>query len=122
VDEPSPEVALKLAYAETAPDAIDVVMRGELEVASCTCLSNFWALRVAGRRDIALDMRDVDAHDGPGVATLASLVHEALRGGARVTIRHAPQMVAHTLYKIGRLREGGALRLEAPRVEEPYGG
>lgn len=113
---------MKLSSDVRSDGVVHVVVRGELEVASCACLRNFWELRVAPHDVVDVDLREAETGDGQGVATLASLVEDSLRAGARVTLRHAPQMVAHTLYKTGRLRDGSALELVAPREEEPYGG
>ena len=55
-----------------------------------------------------LDMWDLCVEDGPTLAQLIS----ALRLIAPCTIVGAPQMLAHTLYKINALQ---SIRLEEPR-------
>lgn len=100
-------------------DTVHVTLSGDLASDSCTCLRNFWELRVAMHDVIDVDLDDVDTGDGRGVAELAGLVQRARHAGRRVTLRNAPQMVAHTLYKVGALAGPHAVVLVDPREEEP---
>lgn len=71
----------------------------------------------AGRDTIDLDFEDLELDDGRAVAETVNALRELLEQ-ARVTVHHAPQMLAHTLYKTGMLR-GSRLALASPRNEEP---
>ncbi len=101
-------------------ESVVAVMSGDLEVDSCTCLTNFWNLDLAGHPHIDVCLADVDALDGKAMATLVALIHDALLDGSRVTLRQAPQIVAHNLYRLDLLRHAGLVLIET-RVEEPYG-
>ena len=63
-----------------------------------------------------LDLADLDVDDGVAVTFVVDAIR-ALRARGPVTVRAAPQMVAHTLYKVGDLRSGGIV-LVAPREDE----
>ncbi len=65
-----------------------------------------------------LDMLDLDLEDGVSVAETVNALRILLARHGTLTIHHAPQMLAHTLYKIGML-EDGRLVLVQPRVEHP---
>lgn len=65
----------------------------------------------------ALDLEELELEDGVSVARAASVVDALVGRLGSLTLLHAPQMLAHTLYKVGRLR-GGALTLTAPRTDE----
>ena len=99
-------------------DRVDVRIAGDLETDSCTCLENFWELRVAEHAVIDVELSETDVVDGRGVAVFTTLVRDSLREGRHITLRHAPQMVAHTLYKVGAL-DDARLTLIEPREEEP---
>ena len=70
-----------------------------------------------GERTIHLDLDDLELDDGSAVAEAVNALRGLLRS-ATVVVHHAPQMLAHTLYKTGML-DNDRLSLEAPRVEEP---
>ncbi len=68
----------------------------------------------AGLDEVGLDELDID--DGPALAALVGLLRRWAEPGPLVLDR-APQMLAHTLYKVGALRSG-RLVLQAPRMDE----
>lgn len=79
-------------------------------------------LQRAGTGWVDLDFALLDVDDGVAmaelVAWLRALQAAALGAGAQgLRLREAPQMVAHTLYKVGALRDG-RLILEDPRSDE----
>lgn len=63
-----------------------------------------------------LDLGELDLDDGPAVVEAVNLIRGLLARWGRLTVVEAPQMLAHTLYKVGDL--GPRLRLVRPRVEE----
>lgn len=78
-----------------------------------------WLVRPAeGRVDVDLD--DVEIDRGADVVELVNALRDAGSEGRRVVVRGCPQLLAHTLYKAGILREGW-LELASVREEEPYG-
>lgn len=70
--------------------------------------------------EIDLGELEFDAHDGVEVARWVDRIREHLRTQGRVRVRRCPQMLAHTLYKVGLLRDG-RIELIDTREEEPYG-
>lgn len=76
------------------------------------------ALIDAGEQSSDLNLLDLDLEDGVAVVETVNAVRALLSQHNALTLRHAPQMLAHTLYKIGLL-EDGRLLLIAPRVESP---
>ena len=62
---------------------------------------------------VELDRDELELEDGAAVAEAINGIRALLKLG-RVIVRHAPQMLAHTLYKTGMLENAG-LELIAPR-------
>ena len=65
-----------------------------------------------------IDLSELEIEDGPGMATLVTRLREVAHRRGGLCLRHCPQMLAHTLYKVGMLQDG-RLQLVAPRVESP---
>lgn len=68
-----------------------------------------------GNARIELDLSDLELDDGSAVAEAVNAIRELL-ADSPVVLRQAPQMLAHTLYKAGLLRDG-QLSLVEPRTE-----
>ncbi|WP_145258112.1 STAS domain-containing protein [Planctomycetes bacterium Pan216] len=104
-------------------DRFIVRMEGEIDSSRCDCLAHFWDHYLDETLgDVWLDMSGVEEMDAQSVAVMVTLLRRQLEAGSAVTLEAAPQMLAHTLYKAGELREGGRLSLVEPRTEEPYAG
>ena len=73
------------------------------------------ALAGSARR-LELELDELELCDGLAVAEAVNALR-ALSERAPLVVWHAPQLLAHTLYKAGLLREG-RLELEAVRDEE----
>lgn len=69
-------------------------------------------------RPLRLDLGELELRDGVAVACAIDGLRAALARTGRVHLRQPPQMLAHTLYKIGML-DLGTLSLEDPQAEEP---
>ena len=67
-----------------------------------------------------LDLTELELERGVEVARWVDRLRDELRTHGRLRVLHCPQMLAHTLYKTGMLRDG-RLELVEPREEEPYG-
>lgn len=63
-----------------------------------------------------LDLGELDIEDGPALARLVSWIRQ-LAQHRPLRLDEAPQMLAHTLYKIGAL-EAGRIVLRAPRMDQ----
>ena len=59
------------------------------------------------------DLLDFDIEDGVAMAALITFLRQVVP----VEIHHAPQMLAHTIYKIGML-DTGSIQLIRPRYDE----
>lgn len=69
---------------------------------------------------IQLDLAELDIEDREATLAAVDAVRRLLADAGQLTIRHSPQILAHTLYRVGLLESPG-LRLIEPRQEEPYG-
>ena len=67
-----------------------------------------------------LDLAELEFERGVELTHWVDEVRARLRTHGRLRVRHCPQMLAHTLYKVGMLRDG-RLELVDTREEEPYG-
>ena len=99
-----------------------VFAEGEVHAASsqafCAALLSA-ALSVPPPAALVVELGDLELEDGVSVARVVTALRGALLGRTSLELREAPQMLAHTLYKVGML--GGALRLVAPRSDEGSG-
>ena len=77
-----------------------------------------------GERGVELDLAEVEIEPGvEGGLAVARWVDELrarMQDHGRVRVCNCPQLLAHTLYKAGLLRDG-RLELVDVREEEPYG-
>ena len=101
-------------------DSTRILVEGHIDASSASAFSlavqQDVAVLAAGLNPIVLDLHDLELSDGSAVAEAVNAMR-ALLARAPLVIRHAPQMLAHTLYKTGLLRNG-RLTLESPREEE----
>lgn len=101
---------------------LHVVIVGEIDGGKCDCLEKYWEQHVGnGAPDITVDMTGVDDIDNKGIATIVNLLRDRLGDDMRVTLKSPPQMLAHTVYKIGMTKDK-CFSLANPRDEEPYAG
>jgi ABC-type transporter Mla MlaB component len=100
-----------------------VSISGLMVGSDCSCLEHFWSRRVASVDSprIMLDLDGIEEIDAVAIAQLVTLTRRTARPGRPLTITAAPQMLAHTLYKIGALRHG-SLTVDSHATEEPYAG
>ncbi|AOV18257.1 hypothetical protein BJI67_15365 [Acidihalobacter aeolianus] len=70
--------------------------------------------------NITLDLAELDLLDATAVIGLLERLRGLADSGRTVVVRHAPQNLAHSLYRVGALSHPG-LQLVEPREEEPYG-
>lgn len=76
------------------------------------------ALAALGPGPLTLDLGELDLLDGVAVAEAINGLRGALARCGTLRLRGAPQLLAHTLYKVGMLEAGG-ISLEDPRADEP---
>ncbi len=56
--------------------------------------------------EVCLEFEDLDLLDGAAVAETVNAIREILSNGRPMQIHRSPQMLAHTLYKTGMLKDG----------------
>ena len=113
---------MKLSHAIDG-DRITVRIREEIDGSGCDCLEHFWDRFVSDPFSVVrVEMSGVDSIDSLGVAQMVTLLRRNLADGARLVLDAPPQVLAHTLYKVGLLEPGRGITLENARSEEPYAG
>lgn len=97
-----------------------VRLAGDIRGAECDCLARFWSQVVQpAAGSLRLDMTEVTDIDAPAIAILVDLVRQAASLDQPVVVESPPQMLAHTLYKVGAL---GPIVIEQPRNDVPSAG
>lgn len=82
----------------------------------------FAALSAWQPAEPTLDLGELELLDGVSVARAATAVDELLLRLGRLTLLHAPQHLAHTLYKVGRLGHPGLVLVDPRQDEQEFGG
>ncbi len=70
----------------------------------------------AGSGPLVLEMTDAEVEDAQACAALSASIREAAIRIGDVVVLGAPQVLAHTLYRLGAL-SSGAIQLIEPRDE-----
>lgn len=94
------------------------VVEGEVEASSASAFASALA-SLGGDGPVQLELVDLELLDGVSVAEAVNAVRALARRRGPVLLRHAPQMLAHTLYKRGLLLQE-SLTLEDPRHDEGF--
>ena len=81
-------------------DTNTLFLDGDLEHGDIALLETALPAHLATIR--SLDCMDLDIEDGAALACLARVLKDAARAG-RITIHGAPQLLAHTLYRVNAL-------------------
>lgn len=96
-------------------------LEGELDRHSAAALRR-WSEGFPGvAGPLRLELGELEIVDGDGASQAIDAIRLLLQRSPRLTLSHAPQTLAHTLYRVGMLGEGSRIELLAPREEEPYG-
>lgn len=68
---------------------------------------------------LTIELGDTEMNDGAACARLATAIRQAAQRVGDVVVVEAPQVLAHTLYRVGALGDGrsGAVQLVEPREE-----
>lgn len=66
---------------------------------------------------VEIDLHDADIEDGVVTAMLVDAIREAAARIGPVVVAHAPQVLAHALYRVGAVGEGSRVDLREPREE-----
>lgn len=80
-----------------------------------------FALSQDASQPLVLDLGGLEILDGISMVAMVNLVRRLRAGRARLTLREAPQLLAHNLYRVGMLDGPGAVALVDTRREEPDG-
>lgn len=93
---------------------------GELDASGVRTLDGELKTLFGGaKQDCVLDLEALELLDVQAVIGMVELVRWLELNTNQLTLMHAPQTLAHTLYRLGALERNG-LRLIEPRQEEPY--
>lgn len=105
---------------ELEPDGRTLRVEGELDGEAASRLGPALARAEAALPpgDLRLDLDGLELRDGVAVAVATSALRALLERRPRLTLANAPQMLAHTLYRVGAL-ERGLVVVESVRAEEP---
>lgn len=95
-----------------------VALEGELRGAEAEALGTALA-GLEARSELTLELTELELADGVATALAVTALRALLARVGTLTLVGAPQMLAHTIYKVGML--GGALRLVEPRSDEGFG-
>ena len=73
-----------------------------------------WAARAEG--PLLVDLGDAEVEDGAACGELVRALRQLAERGVRVKLLHAPQVLAHVIYRVGML---GSIELIEPLSDEP---
>lgn len=98
-----------------------VIIEGELTEANAEEFERqvFDLLQRTGQK-ITLDLYGLDIEDGIALATVINSLRRLRAHKARLTLKGAPQMLGHNLYRVGLL-DGDGITLVDMRLDEPSG-
>ncbi|OBS09523.1 hypothetical protein Thpro_021851 [Acidihalobacter prosperus] len=96
-----------------------IALCGELDAAGVPSLRARLQVLAGSAAVCRLELATLDLLDAGAVIGMLEAVRSLVSGGADVTLVHAPQTLAHTLYRVGALGQPGLFLVE-PREEEPY--
>lgn len=100
-------------------DTISAKLVGELTEAE---MGRVAFLLTTNHQRIELDMSEIDEISPDGVASAIEFIRTRLVNNNHVHLSGVPQMLAHTLYKLGWLQRYPELLLLSVQSEQPYGG
>lgn len=102
-------------------DAQAIVIEGELTEANAEEFERQMneLVREPGQK-ITLDLYGLDIEDGIALATVINSLRRLCARKARLTLKGAPQMLGHNLYRVGLL-DDNAIKLVDMRLDEPSG-
>lgn len=68
-----------------------------------------------------LQLGELEIMDGVAATHMVNIVRLLVERCGGVTLKEAPQLLPHNLYRAGLFYEGCAITLEGMREDEPYG-
>ncbi len=94
-----------------------VTTQGDLAGARLQTVLDALAGMTKDDRPVTLDLSDAEIEDGAACATLTRALRQTAQAlGGELIIVGCPQVLAHTLYRVGALG-AGSIRLVEPRDE-----
>ncbi|MEJ2060005.1 MAG: hypothetical protein P8Y64_05890 [Gammaproteobacteria bacterium] len=70
---------------------------------------------------LTLELLDLDVEDARALGLLVDCLRVMSMNRAHLVLLHAPQVLAHVLYRTALLEGDARIELVDPREEEPYG-
>lgn len=100
------------------PRARRLSVQGVVRAAEAAELARLLATAPVSGAGLELDLDELELEDGVAVAEAVNGLRALAARAGPVRVREAPQMLAHTLYKVGAL-DRAAIQLLSTRAEEP---
>jgi len=94
-----------------------MIIEGDLDHQQATALAAAFAMRTDQGAELRVEMDTLELEDGVSVAEMINGLRALLSRWEQLTLVEAPQMLAHTLYKVGMLRSGRIVLID-PREDQ----
>ena len=94
------------------------VLLGDVDAAAAGRVLKALEAEMVREGGVELMMEDAELTDAVSVARMVDAVRLLVGRFEHVRLIRSPQLLAHTLYRVGMIREGAPLELIEPREEE----
>ena len=92
-------------------------IEGEVEADVAALFAEQLAQMTREDAPVTLDLSEADVEDAKTCATLVEAIRSTAKRVGGLQVLAPPQVIAHTLYRIGALQEGGVIHVVEPRQE-----
>lgn len=105
-----------------ADEEVWFILRGDLNAASAARVLTALKAEPGGGGTGALFLEDAELLDGSATAQMVDAVRVLLDRFERVKLIRSPQVLAHSIYRVGMLEGATRIELVEPREEEGVAG
>lgn len=92
-------------------------IEGEIEPDVAALFAEQLAQMTKDDAPLTLDLSEADVEDAASCAALIDAIRQAAKRLGGVQLLAPPQVLAHGLYRVGALVEGGVIHVVSPREE-----
>lgn len=92
-------------------------IEGEIEPDVAALFAEQLAQMTKDDAPLTLDLSEADVEDARSCAALVDAIRAAAARLGGLQLVEPPQVLAHTLYRVGALRAGGVIHVVSPREE-----
>jgi hypothetical protein len=114
--EPQPLLAITVER-----QGLCLILAGELKAADGEKLEQWFRRLETVATPHCLQLGELEIMDGVAATHMVNIVRLLVERCGSVTLKEAPQLLPHNLYRAGLFYEGCAITLEGMREDEPYG-